>query len=153
MKNSTPWYNKTGLVILLIIFIFPVGLYALWKNEKAPKALKVVVSLFFVIVFVFSVNTEPTPPNFDLQKAKKDQLWTIAYRAEQNIIDNLKDPNSYEVIEKDYKFMNDSIYKVTIRYSGTNSFNARVQNQYIRTGVLKFNPADTSFTDIIKFEK
>ena len=152
MQNTNSWYNKTVVVVLLLIFIFPVGLYALWKNEKAPKALKIVVSVLFAIVLIFSVNTDVVPQKFDLQKEKQSQLVSIAFRAEHNIIDNLKDPGSYELIEKDYKFMNDSIYKVTIRYSGTNSFNARVQNQYIRTGVLKFNPADTSFTDIVKFE-
>jgi hypothetical protein len=153
MKNPNPWYNKTILVVLSLIFFFPVGLYALWKNEKAPKPLKIIVSVFFAIALILSMNAEPIPEKFDLQKEKEDELRSIAFYAEQNIIDNLKDPDSYEVIFKDYVFMNDSIYKVTIRYSGTNSFNARIQNQYIRTGVLKFNPADTSFTDIVKFEK
>lgn len=153
MQNSNSWYNKTVVVVLLLIFLFPVGLYALWKNEKAPKALKIAVTVLFAFGLIMSVNTEITPPKLDIKKEKESQLRTIAFRAEQNIIDNLKDPDSYELIEKDYKFMNDSIYKVTIRYSGTNSFNARIQNQYIRTGVLKYNPEDTSFTDIVKFEK
>lgn len=153
MQNSNSWYNKTVVVVLLLIFIFPVGLYALWKNEKAPKGLKIAVTVLIAFALILSVNTETPTPALDIQKEKESQLFHIAYSAEQSIIRNLKDPDSYELIEKDYKFMNDSIYKVTIRYSGTNSFNARIQNQYIRTGVLKYNPADTSFTDIVKFEK
>ena len=56
MKNPNSWYNNNLYVILLILFLFPIGIYALWKNEKAPKALKIVITLFigFALVLSFS---------------------------------------------------------------------------------------------------
>jgi len=39
--SNDQWYNKTWLVILLCLFVFPVGLYALWKSEKMPKGWKI----------------------------------------------------------------------------------------------------------------
>lgn len=152
MKNTNPWYNNNVTVIILLILVFPIGLFALWKNERAPKPLKIVVTLFIALGVIFAVNTEYKPV-IDLKEEKQKQLIAIAYSSEQKIEKNLKDPSSYELIERDYNFLNDTLYEIKIKYSATNSFGARIQNQYLKTGVLKYNPADTSFTNIVKFEK
>jgi hypothetical protein len=152
MKNPNSWYNKTYLVVVLIIFIFPVGLYALWKNEKVPQVLKIGVTVFIALCVIFSWNSEIKAPPLDIKKEKQTQLRNMAFDSESKIKRNLKDPSSYELIDKDYRFLNDSIYDIKIKYSATNSFNARIQNQYIKTGILRYNKADTSFTDIVKFE-
>lgn len=89
----------------------------------------------------------------DLKKEKEKQLFKIAFESETQIKSNLKDPSSFELIDKDYKFLSDTIYEVNITYSATNSFGGRIQNKYLKTGVLKYNPSDTSFTNIVKFEK
>lgn len=153
MQNSNSWYNKTVVVVLLLIFIFPVGLYALWKNEKAPKVLKIAVTVLIAFGFIISLNTETPPPVLDIKAEKEKQLINIAYSSESDIKRNLKDPSSYELIERDYKFLSDTIYEINITYSATNSFGGRIQNKYLKMGVLKYNPADTSFTNIVKFEK
>ena len=146
------WYNKTWLVVLLIIIFFPVGLYALWKNETISKGWKIGVAAFFVLAAITALAGEGAE-KFDLEKEKKSQLFDIAYNSEKNLKSGLKDPGSYEKISKDYYFMNDSIYKIEIVYSATNSFGGRLQNKYLKTGVLKFNPKDTTFTNTVKFEK
>lgn len=59
MTNTTttarPWYDTTWLVILLCIFIFPVGLYALWKSEKLAKGWKIagtaLIAVFIIVLF------------------------------------------------------------------------------------------------------
>lgn len=33
--QATKWYDRTWLVVLLCIFLFPVGLYAIWKSKFA----------------------------------------------------------------------------------------------------------------------
>lgn len=72
MTNATttarPWYDTTWLVILLCIFVFPVGLYALWKSEKLAKGWKIagtaLIAVF--IIALFSETSEAksgnTPP-------------------------------------------------------------------------------------------
>jgi hypothetical protein len=45
--SNDQWYNKTWLVILLCLFVFPVGLYALWKSEKIPKGWKIGLTVLF----------------------------------------------------------------------------------------------------------
>lgn len=153
MKNTTTaWYDNNLTVTLLLIFFFPLGIYALWKNKNISKNWKVIITCFFVFMII-GVSTSDRKPVLDLQKEKKDQLFHIAYESEQRIKENLKDPDSFELISKHYEFMNDTIYKVEITYSGTNSFGGRIQNNYIKTGVLKFNAKDTTFTNTVKFEK
>lgn len=41
--ESTRWYNKTWLVLLLCLFVFPLGLVGLWKSRTIPPLLKAVV--------------------------------------------------------------------------------------------------------------
>jgi phosphotransferase system glucose/maltose/N-acetylglucosamine-specific IIC component len=154
-KNDSSWYNKSYIVVLTLIFIFPVGIYALWKNNNASKFLKIIVSfiIFSSLISVIISNPETNvTPLLDINKEKKSRLFDMVYQSELKIKENLKDPSSFELIEKEYNFLNDSIYKISIKYSGTNSFNARIKNTYIKTGVLIYNPKDTSFTNVIKFE-
>jgi len=56
------WYNKKWLIIILCIFVLPLGLYAFWKHSKTTIYLKIVYSflivifapmLFWLIFFVF----------------------------------------------------------------------------------------------------
>jgi hypothetical protein len=113
--------------------------------------------LLFVVVFVvlgviWSFVFGTNPP-LDLQKEKEKQLVDIAYASERTIKENLKDPASYELINRDYKFLSDTIYEVNITYSANNSFGGRIQNKYLKMGVLKFNPKDTTFTNSVTFEK
>lgn len=108
----------------------------------------VFVVLGIIWSFVFGTN-----PPLDLNKEKENQLFHIAYESENSIKQNLKDPASYELIDKDYKFLSDTIYEVNITYSATNSYGGRIQNKYLKMGVLKFNPKDTTFTNIVKFEQ
>jgi hypothetical protein len=74
MKNPNPWYNKTILVVLSLIILFPVGLYALWKNEKAPKPLKIAVSILIAFFVIYSVNTDRPAPEFDIKAEKEKQF-------------------------------------------------------------------------------
>lgn len=154
LENSKKWYNNTGLVILFIIVFFPVGLYALWKNENISKNWKIVISSGIVFLLIVGIGSDgQIEEPFDLKKEKQDQLRKIAFYSEENLKNSLKDPNSYENVSKDFYFMNDTVYKIEIVYSATNSFGGRLQNKFLKTGVLKFNPKDTSFTNTVKFEK
>ena len=56
-KNK--WYDKKALVIILLIIFFPVGLYALWKNNKfsmISKGVITVIVAFFVVIFALQGN-------------------------------------------------------------------------------------------------
>lgn len=55
MESSTQqskWYDKTWLVIVLCIFFFPVGLYALWKNASISKGWKIGVTVLIALLVI-----------------------------------------------------------------------------------------------------
>lgn len=57
--TNKKWYQQTGWVIALCIFIFPVGLYLLWKNPFMSKTLKWIVFGCWLALFGYSAsNTE-----------------------------------------------------------------------------------------------
>lgn len=59
MENTTivnKWYNKNWLVVILCVIFFPIGLYALWKNEKISKAWKIGVSVVIGILVIINIG-------------------------------------------------------------------------------------------------
>jgi hypothetical protein len=61
MDNSTTqskWYDKTWLVIVLCIFFFPVGLYALWKNQSISKGWKVGVTVVIALIVIAQIGKD-----------------------------------------------------------------------------------------------
>ena len=61
MDNSTSeskWYDKTWLVIILCIFFFPVGLYALWQNGSISKGWKIGVTILIGLVVLSQIGKE-----------------------------------------------------------------------------------------------
>ncbi len=56
-KTQTQWYDKTWIVVILFFIFWPVGLYALWKNNKISKNTKIVVSAIFALcVFLTMIH-------------------------------------------------------------------------------------------------
>lgn len=51
-QNNNEWYQKGWLVHLLLVFFFPVGLYALWKNSKLPKWWKITATIIIAVIFI-----------------------------------------------------------------------------------------------------
>lgn len=66
MEQEQPkkWYDNKITVTVLCIVFFPVGLYALWKNQRIGKGWKYGVTAFFVLLLITKIrhrNDTPTP--------------------------------------------------------------------------------------------
>ena len=46
-ENTKKWYQKTGFIILLLIFFFPVGLFLMWKYTNWGKKVKIAISIAY----------------------------------------------------------------------------------------------------------
>jgi hypothetical protein len=60
MESKQNWYNNEALLGALLLFVPPVGLYALYKNDNVKQSFKniiytafLVVAIIFVIRFIF----------------------------------------------------------------------------------------------------
>lgn len=63
MDNSTTlpkWYDKTWLVIVLCIVFFPVGLYALWKNQSISKGWKIGMTVVIALMVLAQLGKVDT---------------------------------------------------------------------------------------------
>ena len=70
------FYEKTWFIILMLIFIFPLGLFLMWKyaswNKVAKIILTVILSILFIIGISGSAGNENTK-NIDKSKTKQEQ--------------------------------------------------------------------------------
>ena len=51
------WYDKKGLVLVLCIIVWPVGLFGLWKSNVFSKVGKIGVTLMVLLVFIMIANS------------------------------------------------------------------------------------------------
>lgn len=56
MTVQTPWYEKTVWIVVWCIFVWPVGLYGMWKSSRA-LVWKIVVTLAVVAPYGISLLT------------------------------------------------------------------------------------------------
>lgn len=61
--TSPSWYEHTGLVALLCVLLFPIGLYGLWKNSTISRSWKLGVTLLIILALggIWAANREPAP--------------------------------------------------------------------------------------------
>ena len=52
LTKQLKWYDKTWLVVLLLFTLFPVGLYALWKNTLVSTVTKITTTILFILAFI-----------------------------------------------------------------------------------------------------
>lgn len=57
------WYDNKAIVVALLIFFSPVGLFGLWKSDKFGKTGKIVWSALCALMFLgIMVGPKPSPP-------------------------------------------------------------------------------------------
>src|SRR5262245_45065083 len=92
-----PWYNKTWLVILLCLFVFPVGLFALWKSGKLGTGWKVgitvVIGLLVVAAFSDPKTADKKAPSENEQALSKEEEEMIKEAVPQNtsVVETVKE--------------------------------------------------------------
>ena len=56
--SSSTWYTKTWVIILFLIFLWPVGLFLMWKHKKSWKKItKILVTIFILIIALHSCSS------------------------------------------------------------------------------------------------
>ncbi|WP_445721829.1 hypothetical protein [Flavobacterium sp.] len=94
-SDERHWYDKTGLVIILCIFIFPVGIYALWKNQSISKGWKIAVTAIIGLIFIVNVGNKDKK-NSD--SSKKEVVTQTEGIVEINSVENKKTDDKRKVI-------------------------------------------------------
>ncbi|WP_026705279.1 hypothetical protein [Flavobacterium soli] len=82
-SNSSAWYEKTWLVVILCILFFPVGLYALWKNSSISKGWKIGVTVIISLIVIANLGDKdktstPTETVVQTEQANDTEIETVA---------------------------------------------------------------------------
>lgn len=56
-KTKQKWYKKTWFIVLMLVFVAPLGIFLMWKYAKWNKIVKVVVTLFSAFIFLTALFT------------------------------------------------------------------------------------------------
>lgn len=76
LKNQSKWYNKTWLVIILCIMFFPVGLYALWKNQSISKGWKTGITVIIALIVIANIGKENEDSSSKSDNSSKKEIST-----------------------------------------------------------------------------
>lgn len=77
------WYQRTGWILVFLIFFFPVGCYLMWKyrpgwNEWVKWPLTAVFGLWFLIIAIASLPPASSPDSLTLSEAPETPLISQA---------------------------------------------------------------------------
>lgn len=107
-KKKIPWYEKKIWVFIWLLILYPVGLYALWKNSELDKKAKIVLSVAFLFVFIIFMNdfknngNKSSPSNVinnSIEKPKVDTSDVVHYN-EKNKNENELTVNRHNSINE-----------------------------------------------------
>lgn len=104
--NKQKWYKKTGWIVFMLIFFFPVGLFLMWKYAKWNKFVKVAISVFFAILIL-------TPSSESVKEITLSADTSQKYDINEKILICCEtDPSGYELNESDF-IVSGGILKIT----------------------------------------
>ncbi len=89
------WYKKPLVIILFIIFLFPIGLFLMWRYTNWHRRLKIIVSVLAIFLSGYalgSVNTASTPTAVSEQVASIE----VDNKAEQEEKEEAKEKEEKE---------------------------------------------------------
>lgn len=66
--SEKKWYQKNLSIIALLILFFPAGLFLMWRYSNWNKIVKIVVTLFFVILVLSGAFNDDTKRTVDTDK-------------------------------------------------------------------------------------
>ncbi|GEM_PF-2875748 len=77
LSENKKWYTKNQIVIALLVLLFPVGLFLMWKHSDWTKRTKIIVSVIVAIAAISGVIASyNSPPSISVNNAQSDRINT-----------------------------------------------------------------------------
>src|SRR5699024_12392126 len=54
-ESIEKWYEQTWVIVLFLIFFFPVGLFLMWRYAKWTTIVKTIVTVVIAVLFLFFI--------------------------------------------------------------------------------------------------
>ena len=108
------FYEKDLFIILILFLCPPIGLFLMWKYSKWHKTEKIIISVFFAVMVIFSngskesKNVETKDTNAEVETVDKTKdTNTEVETAKANKIKELQEKSKTILDSKDYYAMNE----------------------------------------------
>ena len=108
------FYEKDLFIILMLFLCPPIGLFLMWKYSKWHKTEKIIISVFFAVMVIFSngskesKNVETKDTNAEVETVDKTKdINTEVETAKANKIKELQEKSKTILDSKDYYAMNE----------------------------------------------
>ncbi|MEX6259899.1 Ltp family lipoprotein [Staphylococcus ureilyticus] len=72
--NETKWYERSWIVILALIFVYPIGIALMWGFKKWPFALRLIITALFVIIYFVGFGGDNSSNDKSEDKDLKTEL-------------------------------------------------------------------------------
>ena len=105
--------EKNWFIILMLVLFFPVGLFLMWKNAKWHKTVKIIISVLFAVMVIFSngseesKNVETKDTNAEVETVKADERKELQEKS-KTILDS---KDYYAMNEDERKTINELVKK------------------------------------------
>ncbi len=118
--QETKWYDKKGLVAVLCVVFWPVGLYGLWKSNVFPKSWKIGGTLLILLAFIMIVNAAGKKSG-DSPTLRQESASAPASSASQASSGYQSDPSGQQSLSVQ------QIFEDTTNWSGNRLFTGYVK--------------------------
>ncbi len=85
-QENEKWYQKTWFIIIMLIFLFPVGLFLMWKYKKFNKIARYIITGLFALAFVVVLAGGPQETEQQAEQTP-DESEVVDVEAEQKEAD------------------------------------------------------------------
>ncbi|CDR26485.1 Ltp family lipoprotein [Staphylococcus schweitzeri] len=94
-QESTKWYKKNWLIILSLIFLWPLGLFLMWKNTKWKTWAKITISIVVILINIFNLDMfSDDITNNNEKHVKQDKNQNVNTQSTKNNNNEKNDPSS-----------------------------------------------------------
>ncbi|HCV0622562.1 TPA: Ltp family lipoprotein [Staphylococcus aureus] len=89
-QESTSWYKQEWCIVLSLLFLFPLGLFLMWKFSKWPSLVRTIITVVIVVIALASITyigqvqmIKPYVANLD-SSSESDKSDSITDKDEEN---------------------------------------------------------------------
>ncbi|HGN7092102.1 TPA: Ltp family lipoprotein [Staphylococcus aureus] len=89
-QESTSWYKQEWCIVLSLLFLFPLGLFLMWKFSKWPSLVRTIITVVIAVIALASITyigqvqmIKPYVANLD-SSSESDKSDSITDKDEEN---------------------------------------------------------------------
>ena len=93
-QESTSWYKQEWCIVLSLLFLFPLGLFLMWKFSKWPSLVRTIITVVIAVIALASITY------IGQVQMIKPYVANLDSSSESDKSDSITDQESFDTITK-----------------------------------------------------